>query len=236
MTYRQLPDTHAVQHTSDPCCIGVIPAPTSPRTPHTLRGTHSSSSECRSRRARLLAFHSILQASSSLSSSSEQAHANAPATSNKPQPAPELCGIGVSFFPDAKGRHVINAVAPYSSAQRANVRVGDILLKCDGVDMQNKKPSEVFEYLVGPVSTEVVLKLASSSGLEKMLTVRRTKLPRRRQTRQTLVPSLMMAGQYDKALAYLQRELDEFTSAGDDSMAAEAFVMMGVVRERLRQV
>ncbi len=131
---------------------------------------------------------------------------------------------------------MINAVAPYSSAQRANVRVGDILLKCDGVDMQNKKPSEVFEYLVGPVSTEVVLKLASSSGLEKMLTVRRTKLPRRRQTRQTLVPSLMMAGQYDKALAYLQRELDEFTSAGDDSMAAEAFVMMGVVRERLRQV
>ncbi|PIO47136.1 MAG: peptidase [[Chlorobium] sp. 445] len=64
-------------------------------------------------------------------------------------------GIGVSIGPDRDGNVVIYSITDGYSAQKAGMRIGDKLIKVNGVDVRRKDVSDVRALIKGEPNTEV---------------------------------------------------------------------------------
>ncbi len=86
-------------------------------------------------------------------------------------------GIGAEVMLNSTGQVVIVAPIDGSPAQAAGVKVGDIILKVDGVDMTGLGLSDVVSKVLGPAGTKVTITLKDpGTGVITDVTITRAKI------------------------------------------------------------
>jgi carboxyl-terminal processing protease len=87
----------------------------------------------------------------------------------------EYEGIGVTMTMNADGNCEITAVTPRGPADKAGVRMGDVIFKIDGQDITEKDLSEISGMLRGKEGTRVTV-VVKRDGVDRTYTITREKV------------------------------------------------------------
>ncbi len=82
--------------------------------------------------------------------------------------AGEYAGIG-TWIKQQDGKIMIENIKPGTAAEKAELKIGDIFLRVDGVDLKDKTAAEVGAMLRGEAGTEVVIRVLREKEFEVKL-------------------------------------------------------------------
>jgi hypothetical protein len=92
------------------------------------------------------------------------------------QPQPEVGGAAFGLEATVDGRIVVNRVAPGGPAERAGIRVGDVLLAVGGQSVRELTGTQLVDAIRGPVGSEVELVYSRDGGDPTAVTITRAAL------------------------------------------------------------
>jgi PDZ domain-containing protein len=85
-------------------------------------------------------------------------------------------GVGILIGPGPDGQTVVQSVLPGGPADRAGIKTGDVLLSANGTPLSGLAPANVVRLVVGPLDTNVELRVRHAPGQEATLSIKRAPL------------------------------------------------------------